>query len=93
MAIIIMKINLKVLLFLLFYRNNHRQIRIISSKAPSAEKKDKQAFVAGETTDNFKYENYFNLNIPLKFVAHHQVTFRVTKKKLDTLKKISSKSN
>lgn len=81
------------MLFLLSYRSNHRQIRIISSKAPSAEKKDKQAFVAGETTDNFKYENYFNLNIPVKFVAHHQVTFRVMRKRLGTFKKISSKSN
>lgn len=81
------------MLFLLSYRSNHRQIRIISSKAPSAEKKDKQAFVAGETTDNFKYENYFNLNIPVKFVAHHQVTFRVMRKMLGTFKKISSKSN
>lgn len=75
------------MLLLLSCRSNHRQIRIISSKALSAEKKDRQAFVAGQTTDNFKYENYFNLNIPVKFVAHHQVTYRVMRKRWTHLKK------
>ncbi|XP_035210140.1 uncharacterized protein YdcI-like [Stegodyphus dumicola] len=53
--------------------SQNKQIRIISSKTASAEKEDRQACIVGGKTQNFKYENYFDLNILLSNVAPHQV--------------------
>ncbi|GFY43541.1 s1 RNA-binding domain-containing protein 1 [Trichonephila inaurata madagascariensis] len=54
-------------------RKHRPQIRIQCSKSPSAEKEDRKAFVEGKKTQNFKYENYFNLNVLIHNVNAHQV--------------------
>ncbi|GFT77365.1 s1 RNA-binding domain-containing protein 1 [Nephila pilipes] len=51
----------------------HPLIRIQSAKSSSAEKEDRKAFVEGKSTQNFKYENYYQLNILVANVAAHQV--------------------
>ncbi|GFQ71381.1 s1 RNA-binding domain-containing protein 1 [Trichonephila clavata] len=54
-------------------RKHRPQIRILSSKSPNAEKEDRKAFVEGKSTQNFKYENYYQLNVLIHNVAAHQV--------------------
>ncbi|GBM88729.1 S1 RNA-binding domain-containing protein 1 [Araneus ventricosus] len=54
-------------------KKNHPHIRILGSKSPTAEKEDKKAHVEGKSTQNFKYENYYNLNILISNAAAHQI--------------------
>ncbi|KAG8186310.1 hypothetical protein JTE90_007331 [Oedothorax gibbosus] len=49
------------------------QIRVLSAKSANAEKADRQAFVEGKSTQSFKYENYYQLNISISHIASHQV--------------------
>ncbi|GIY95381.1 s1 RNA-binding domain-containing protein 1 [Caerostris extrusa] len=54
-------------------KKRHPQIHILSAKSAIADKNDRRAFVEGKSTENFKYENYYQSNFQINTVAAHQI--------------------
>ncbi|XP_022255216.1 S1 RNA-binding domain-containing protein 1-like [Limulus polyphemus] len=48
-------------------------VTVTSTKSSTAEKLDKQAFVEGRDTSNYKFENYFNFKVSVQDIKSYQM--------------------